>query len=240
MGASEFTIGNYYTYDDICPVDDPCLGQTDPNLTNFSIGHDEQYIIPLLNRILALNPNVKILATPWSPPAWMKSGGSLEGGTLRMDPEVLAAYAAYFVDFIQAYQADGISIDAVSVQNEPDPDHQPQGYPAMALSPADEATFIRDYLGPASDATGLSPRIIIWDHNWDNPGYPLTVLQDRAVRSRVQGVAFHCYAGNETGQAVVQADYPDMPMYVTERTGFETRGCNLPTINDAFLRCYLA
>src|SRR5260370_32463280 len=169
MGASDLTLpaSGEYSYDDVPK------GQTDPNLAHFSIAHDEAYIIPLLKQALQLNPNLKIMATPWSPPGWMKSTDSMEGGTLNAD--AYAPYANYFVKFIQAYQAQGIPVYAVTEQNEPL--YQPVGYPGMSM-PADQEThFIKHYLAPAFAAAAkhITTKLLGYDHNSDQPGSPTTL-----------------------------------------------------------------
>jgi glucosylceramidase len=122
MGASDFVDEPHYTYDDV-PA-----GETDYGMRRFSIAHDEAQILPLLRQALQLNPRLKVMATPWSPPAWMKTNGSLIGGRLIDDPKIYRAYADYFVRFIEAYARAGVPIDAVTVQNEPQ-NRNPSGYP---------------------------------------------------------------------------------------------------------------
>jgi len=126
MGASDFVAGGFYTYNDLAP------GQTDYGMRHFSIAHDQPQILPLLRQALRLNPAIKVIATPWSPPAWMKTNQSLIGGRLIDDPRVYDAYARYFVDYVQAYRHAGVPIYAVTVQNEPQ-NRNPSGYPGMDL-----------------------------------------------------------------------------------------------------------
>ena len=209
MGASDFATSEY-TYDDVPD------GQTDFNLKRFSIARDEEYIIPLLKQILAINPSLKIMASPWSAPAWMKESGRLNGGRLKNEDAIYHSYAEYFVRFIRAYAADGISIDAVTLQNEPwnETDH----YPSMRMQPEDEARIVR-VLGPMLEAAGIKTKIVIWDHNWDHPEYPLSVLKDAAARPYIDGVAFHGYAGRVSAQSVVHDAFPDKNIYFTECSG---------------------
>ncbi|MBA2286614.1 MAG: glucosylceramidase, partial [Ktedonobacteraceae bacterium] len=211
MGASDLTTpaSGEYSYDDMPK------GQTDPNLTHFSIAHDEAYIIPLLKQALQLNPHLKIMATPWSPPGWMKSTDSMEGGTLNT--AAYTAYATYFVKFIQAYQAQGIPIFAVTPQNEPL--YQPVGYPGMSFPADQEANFIAHYLAPAFAAAHISTQILGYDHNWDTPSYPTTLLSDANTRAALAGTAWHCYAGAVEAQTVVHNAYPDKATYETECSG---------------------
>jgi glucosylceramidase len=197
-------------------------GQTDPNLTHFSIKHDEAYIIPVLKQALQVNPNIKIMATPWSPPGWMKSTDSMEGGTLN--PDAYASYANYFVKFIQAYQAQGIPIYVVTVQNEPL--YQPVGYPGMSFPATQEANFIANYLAPAFAANKITTKILGYDHNWDQPGYPTTLLSDTNTNAALAGTAWHCYAGAVEAQTQVRNAYPNKDTYETACSGGQWEGNN--------------
>lgn len=214
MGASDLVNGPAYTYDDM-PA-----GQSDPSLANFSIAHDDAYIIPAMQDALKLNPELKIIGTPWSPPAWMKTSDLLGSGTLL--PQYDAAWAQYFVKFVEAYKAQGIPIWAVTMQNEPH--YEPGSYPGMRLEATDEATLAKTYLAPAFKAAGLDTKIMFWDHNWDEPDYALTLLSDPAAKAAVAGTAWHCYAGNFFAQGVVHDAYPDMPMWETECSDFMNLG----------------
>jgi len=210
MGASEFYTGTAYTYDDNG-------GTPDPDLTNFSIAHDEQYIIPILQQIKTINPAVKIIAAPWSAPAWMKDSGRLEGGKLK--PEYYAVYADYFLRFVQAYAAHGLPIYAVSLQNEPE--HESTTYPTMLFPADDAARFVADYLGPLFEANDIQTQIWIWDHNWDNPEYPLSVLSNPAARGYIQATAFHAYTGTAASQTTVHDAWPHKDIQFTEQSGGE-------------------
>ena len=214
MGASDLVHGPAYTYDDM-PA-----GQADPDLAHFSIDHDKAYIIPTLQDAFKLNPDLKIVANPWSPPAWMKDSDDLGRGTLKTQD--YSAWAQYFVKFIQAYQAANVPIYAVTLQNEPH--NEPGSYPGMRLEPADEATLVKNYLAPAFKAAGIQTKIFVWDHNWNEPDYPITVLSDSAAGAAVDGTAFHCYAGNFMAQGVVHDAYPDKNLYETECSSFASLG----------------
>ncbi len=211
MGASDLTTptSGEYSYDDVPK------GQTDPNLTHFSIAHDEAYIIPLLKQALQINPGLKIMATPWSPPGWMKSTDSMEGGTLN--PDAYAPYANYFVKFIQAYEAQGIPIYAVTVQNEPL--YVPVGYPGMSFPADSEASFIANNLAPVFAANHITTKILGYDHNWDAPAYPTTLLSDAGANAAMAGIAWHCYAGAPEVQTPVHNAYPNKDTYETECSG---------------------
>ncbi len=208
MGASDFSLSNY-TYNDLLP------GQTDPELEFFSIASDRQDIIPVLKRILEINPEIKLMGSPWSAPAWMKTSGSLMGGSFKQ--QWYDAYALYFVKFINAYADEGITIDAISVQNEPL--HETSGYPSMRMEAAEQNVFIRDHLGPLFSQQNISTKIIVYDHNWDRPDYPILILDDPVTRNFVAGSAFHAYAGNVTAMSQVHALHPDKGLYFTEISG---------------------
>jgi glucosylceramidase len=197
-----------YTYDDVPP------GQDDMALSRFSLARDEAYVIPLVKEALALAPGLFIVASPWSPPAWMKSTGTLTGGTLRDDDRVRAAYAHYFVRFLQGYAAAGVAIRAVTPQNEPL--YQPAGYPSCGSDPASEARLVGGFLGPALAKAAPGTSILAYDHNWDDTAYPLRVLGDAAAEPYVAGAAFHCYGGTPDAQARIHAAYPSKDVWVTE------------------------
>lgn len=203
MGASDFA-RTQFTYDD---------GAVDPTLTRFSLGPDLTNTVPLLQAALVLNPNLKIIAAPWSPPAWMKTPAAINGGSLN--PTYYSAYAQYFVKFVQAYAALGLPIWAVSPQNEP---KNAAAYPSMLMTAAEQVTFIGGHLGPAFTAAGLSTRILAYDHNWDDTTYPTTVLADATAGPFVTGVAWHAYAGNATAQTTVHTAYPTKETHFTEIT----------------------
>ena len=212
MGASDFSVNGPYSYDDLPP------GQTDPTLSKFSINHDTAYILPILKQALALNPSLKFMANPWSPPAWMKTNGSMYGtsnghiGTLI--PPDYGPLAQYFVKFIQAYQTQGIPIYAITPQNEPG--YAPDNYPGMFFPASDESNFIKNYLSPALNQANLHPRLIPYDHNWDNPNYAKTLLGDPTTNRDSAGISWHCYAGSSTVMSAIHALYPTKDVYETE------------------------
>ncbi|MEK7257355.1 MAG: glycoside hydrolase family 30 beta sandwich domain-containing protein, partial [Bacteroidota bacterium] len=173
---------------------------------------DTLHLIPILKEILAINPEIKLMASPWSAPVWMKTNASSKGGNLK--PEFYAAYAQYFVKYIQAMQAQGILIDAVTVQNEP---QHGGNNPSMVMSSAEQADFVKNHLGLAFQAAGISTKIIVWDHNCDNPGYPIAILDDPAAKAFVHGSAFHLYAGDASAMSQVHAAHPDKALYFTEQ-----------------------
>ncbi|QKG54573.1 glycoside hydrolase family 30 protein [Hymenobacter sp. BRD67] len=205
IGASDLD-AQTFSYDDI-PA-----GQTDPTLAHFSLGPDEQHLIPVLKEILAINPAIKLLGSPWSPPAWMKTNEATKGGSLK--PEYYAAYAQYFVKYLQGMQAHGITLEAVTPQNEP---LHPGNNPSLLLPAEQEAEFIGRHLGPALRAAGLKTRIICYDHNADKPEYPLTVLGNAMANPYVDGSAFHLYAGPIEALSQVHDAFPTKNIYFTEQ-----------------------
>jgi glucosylceramidase len=208
MGASDFST-HHYSYDDM-PA-----GQTDSTLANFSIAEDRVDKLPALKAALAINPQLKLVASPWSPPGWMKTTGSLIQGTLR--PEFYDSFAQYFRKFIEGYTAEGVPIFAVTMQNEPA--FEPADYSGMRLDPPARAEVIGKHVGPLFEQAGIPALILDWDHNWDLPSSPLAVLADSAARKYVSGVAWHCYAGSVGAQENVHAAYPSKDAYFTECSG---------------------
>lgn len=205
IGASDLN-ETVFSYDDM-PA-----GQTDANLDHFSLNPDKADLVPLLKEIVAINPSIKILATPWSPPVWMKDNGSSVGGSLK--PEYYGVYAQYFVKYIQAMKNEGITIDAITPQNEP---LHPGNNPSLYMPATDQATFIKNHLGPAFQAANITTKIIVYDHNADQPGYPLAILNDPAAKAFVDGSAFHLYAGQIEALTQVHHAYPDKHLYFTEQ-----------------------
>jgi len=205
IGASDLN-ASVFSYDDM-PA-----GQTDPTLANFSLSQDTVDLIPVLKQILAINPGIKIMGSPWSPPVWMKDNGSSIGGNLQ--PQYYSVYAQYFVKYIQAMMAKGIIIDAITPQNEP---QHGGNNPSMVMSAAQQADFIKNHLGPAFQAAGIPAKIIIWDHNCDNAGYPVSILSDAAAKAFIDGSAFHLYAGDISALSSVHSLFPDKNLYFTEQ-----------------------
>ncbi|MDF2432649.1 MAG: glucosylceramidase [Mucilaginibacter sp.] len=202
IGASDMSAGDF-TYDDV--------SGTDVNLQNFSISKEMTDLIPVLKKIIAINPSIKILGSPWTAPAWMKTNNSFSQGSLST--VYYDAYARYFVKYIQAMQQQGITIDAVTPQNEP---LNANNNPSMVMQPVEEENFVKNNLGPQFKAAGLTTRIIIYDHNADRTDYPLTILADPAAYQYVDGSAFHLYAGNISALTPVHTAYPNKNLYFTE------------------------
>ena len=205
IGASDLNAAPF-TYDDLPS------GQTDMNLDNFSLAPDKTDLIPMLKEIVAINPNIKIMATPWSPPVWMKDNNGFVGGSLK--PEYYAVYAKYFVKYIQTMKAEGIAIDAVTPQNEP---LHPGNNPSMLMIALHQADFIKNHLGPAFKTANLSTKIVAYDHNCNKPEYPIAVLNDPGANPYVDGSAFHLYEGDISALSTVRNAFPNKNIYFTEQ-----------------------
>jgi glucosylceramidase len=205
IGASSLS-SSIYTYDDMPE------GETDLDLNNFSIDAEKTYMIPLLKEILVINPQIKILASPWSAPLWMKTKQSFINGNLNT--AYYDAYARYFVKYIQAMQDEGISIDAITPQNEP---LNPHDIPSMVMTSSEQIAFIKDHLGPAFQEAQLNTKIILYDYNCDAYQYPLDVLSDNTVFDFVDGTAFHLNDGYITALSKVHDAFPEKNIYFTER-----------------------
>ena len=208
IGASDFS-RTHYTFDDV-PA-----GETDSALARFSIEANRTDVLPVVKRALAINRDLRVMASPWSAPAWMKTTHSLIKGTLRTD--AYPAFAEYLRRYVQSYQAEGVPIFAITLQNEPH--FEPENYPGMRLTPAQRATLIGQHVGPLFDRAGIATRILDWDHNWDEPESPLAVLEDSTARRYVTGVAWHCYNGDVTAQTPVHDAYAEKEVYFTECSG---------------------
>lgn len=187
-------------------------GQTDPNLEQFSIDPDRERVIPILKEILAINPDIKIMASPWSAPAWMKSNKSTVGGELL--DSFYSSYANYFVKYIQAMAAEGITIHSITVQNEP---LHGGNNPSMEMSAAQQNRFIKNNLGPAFQQNNIETEIVLYDHNADRTDYPISILDDSTTKPFVAGSAFHLYGGSINDLMKVKAAHPDKKLYFTEQ-----------------------
>jgi glucosylceramidase len=217
MGASDLAL-SVYSFDDM-PV-----GQTDLTLSNFSIAHDQTYILPLILQAKTLNPQMKLMANPWSPPGWMKDPSSMNpvsmlGGTLLMTAPNETAFANYFVKYIQAYQAGGVPIDYISLQNEPL--YITTAYPSMGMSDTVQLTLLQNYVIPALTANNIPTRVLVYDHNWDTPSYPELVIGGLTAQqlTQVAGTAWHGYGGVPGAQQLVQNQFPTLGNWETEHSG---------------------
>lgn len=204
IGASDLS-DRVFTYNDLP------YGQTDTAMAQFSLEPERIDLIPILKQILAINPDVKILGSPWTAPVWMKTQNSSVGGSLK--PQYYSAYAKYFVKYVQEMKAEGIHIDAITIQNEP---LYGGNNPSMLMSAVEQTTFIKNYLGPAFNTNNIDTKIIIYDHNADRTDYPITVMNDPDAKKYVSGSAFHLYGGSIDDLSKVKAAHPDKDIYFTE------------------------
>lgn len=203
LGASDYS-RELYSYDDV---------PGDVELKHFSVERDEAYIIPMIKEILAVNPDLKILASPWSPPGWMKTGGMMCGGHIR--EKYLECYAEYYLRFLQAYEERGIHIAALTPQNEPET-QQFGKMPACQWHPDMEAKFVR-ILREKLDKAGMDTKIWILDYNfvwWRRPMWMLDTYPE--LQKQSQGIAFHYYKGGIEDIAPLQEKYPRMEYHFTE------------------------
>jgi glucosylceramidase len=205
LGASDLD-ENVFSYNDLPE------GETDVNLERFSLDPDRKYLIPVLKEILTINPQIKIMASPWSPPVWMKTNGASKGGSLK--PEYYNVYANYFVKYILEMGEEGITIDAITVQNEP---LHPGNNPSLLMLAADQAEFIKTSLGPAFEKANIATKIIIYDHNADRTDYPIEILDDPDAKKYIDGSAFHLYGGSINDLSLVHKMHPDKNLYFTEQ-----------------------
>lgn len=187
-------------------------GETDPEMERFDLGPDHADVIPVMKEILTINPRLMIMGSPWSPPKWMKTNNDTRGGSLK--PEYYPAYAKYFVKYIRQMQAEGIRIDAITVQNEP---LHPGNNPSLLMLANEMAEFVKNHLGPAFEQSGIDTKIIVYDHNCDHPDYPISILDDPEARKYVSGSAFHLYGGTIDALSSVHKKYPDKELHFTEQ-----------------------
>jgi len=194
-------------------------GETDFELAKFDLGQDKLDVIPVLKEILAINPNILILASPWSPPVWMKDNGRVKAGSLK--PECYDVYARYFVKYIQEMKKEGITIDAITVQNEP---INANNTPSMRMNAAEQTEFIKNHLGPAFKAANITTKIVVFNHNLDRPDYALTIYRDPVAAQYVDGAGYHHYGGDMSAMSIVHNARPDKHVYFTEQMVIETPG----------------
>jgi glucosylceramidase len=204
IGASDYA-RNLYSFDE---SDEP-----DPELKKFSIDHDKEYILPVLRECRKHNPELFLFSSPWSPPGWMKPDKTMLGGTMRstsFDP-----YARYFVKFLEGYKAAGVTINAVTVQNETDAE-QAGRMPACTWAQELEMEFAAKFLGPAIREAGLDAKIWLLDHNYSLWGRAIDELSDPAVYDAVDGIAWHGYVGEPGAMSRVHDAFPQKNAYWTE------------------------
>jgi glucosylceramidase len=226
VGSSDLAV-TFYSFDDLCQqTAKACTtppGVSDPSLEHFSIAHDQEYILPLLKKALEINPGIHVMLTPWSPPGWMKSSGSMlganEDGKVKssLRPEFYPGFASYLIKTIEGYQAAGVPIWALSVQNEPL--YAPPTYSGMQMLATEQAAFFGDALAPALAAAHLTPKVMAYDHNWDRPDYPEAVLKDPKAGALAAGTAWHHYGGDPAVMTKFHEEFPQKDQWVTESSG---------------------
>lgn len=202
IGASDLN-EHVFSYDDV---------QNDTTLSHFDLGEDKEDVIPVMKEILAINPHIKILGSPWSSPAWMKTNHDTRGG--RLLPEYYNVYAKYLAKYIQEMKKNGIKIDAITIQNEP---LHPGNNPSLLMVAPVEAEFVKDYLGPLFKQEHISTKIIVYDHNADRPDYPISILDDKKAAQYIDGSAFHLYGGTIDALTDVHNAHPEKNIYFTEQ-----------------------
>lgn len=226
IGSSDLAV-TFYSYDDLCQqTDKACItppGVSDPGLARYSLAHDQEYILPLLKKAVDINPSIRVMLSPWSPPGWMKSSGSMLGSNPEtkqpssLRPEFYQAFANYLVKTVQGYQAAGVPVYALSVENEPL--YAPPTYSGMLMPATQQAEFLGNALGPAMAQAGLRTKVMVYDHNWDRPDYPETVLRDLKATAVAAGTAWHHYAGNPAVMTKIHDEFPQKDQWVTESSG---------------------
>ncbi len=205
IGASDLD-AHVFSYDDLKK------GETDSLLLKFSLSEDTVHLIPILKKALAINPALQIMASPWSPPTWMKTNGISMGGHLLK--KYYATYANYFIKYINAMQKHGINIKSITLQNEPE---HGGNNPSLLMDAQEQTDFLANYIGPQFKASNINTQVIIFDHNADHPNYPISVLNDSKAKSFATGTAFHLYLGNEFALSEVHNAHPDKKIYFTEQ-----------------------
>ncbi|CAN5334617.1 glucosylceramidase [soil metagenome] len=205
IGASDFSLDHY-------SLDDAPGGAADPGLAHFSVARPAEAVFPTVRQALTINRELKVMASPWSAPAWMKTTGSLVKGQLK--PDAYPVYARFFARYVEEAAQQGVLTDYLSIQNEPD--FEPENYPGMRWPAVDRARFLGENLGPEFKRRGVRTQLLDWDHNWDQPEQPLTVLADPNASPFVAGVAWHCYAGDVGAQAKVAQAHPTKDVFFTE------------------------
>jgi len=203
VGSSDYST-KLYSYDD---------GDADPTLSRFSIDHDREYILPMLRQARKANPDLFLFSSPWSPPGWMKFNNSMLGGSMRN--HYFPVYAQYYLKFLQSYAAEGVPVQALTSQNEVDTD-QDGKMPACLWGQEYEIQFVRDYLGPLLEKSGVNTKIWVLDHNYNLWGRAICTLEDERLRQYCNAVAWHGYYGKPDMMSKVQDAFPEIEMHWTE------------------------
>jgi glucosylceramidase len=229
FGTPDFTASPWYSYDDTPN------GLTDPELKHFSIDKDRKYVLPILKLALKINPDLKFFASPWSPPAWMKTNKSIFGG--RIDPKFYAPFAKYLARAVKAYLAEGIDIIAITIQNEPE--YFPDTYPTCGWTAEQQRDFIKDHLGPVFEKHNLKTKIWCYDHNFNHPNYPATILKDPQAAKYIDGTGFHLYEGKPSAMTWLHKRFSEKHIYFTEGSTFDIPGAvEIISFFRNWARCY--
>lgn len=205
MGASDLD-ATVFSYCDLPK------GETDAELKHFNLSQDTLHLIPIIQASLKINPKLRIMASPWSPPVWMKSNGFSMGGHLLK--QYYDSYALYFVKYIKAMKSKGITIHSLTMQNEPE---HGGNNPSLLMDAEEQKVFLRDHLGPLLAKEQIKTEVILFDHNADHPNYPISILDDSKAKAYATGSAFHLYLGNESALSKVHDAHPDKKLYFTEQ-----------------------
>lgn len=205
IGASDLD-ANVFSYDDLKK------GETDSLLLKFNLSEDTLHLIPILKKVLAINPSIQIMASPWSPPTWMKTNGASMGGHLLK--KYYATYASYFIKYIKAMQSHGINIKSITLQNEPE---HGGNNPSLLMDAQEQTEFLANYIGPQFKKAKINTQVILYDHNADHPNYPISILNNTKAKSFASGTAFHLYLGHESALSEVHNAHPDKKIYFTEQ-----------------------
>jgi glucosylceramidase len=226
VGSSDLAV-TFYSFDDLCEqTTKACTthaDKTDMSLAHFSLVHDQEYILPLLKKALAIDPGIHVMLTPWSPPGWMKTTGTMLGSiadtkeSSHLRTDAYAAFAQYLVKTIEGYRTAGVPVWALSVENEPL--YDPPTYSGMKMEADEQAKFFGEALAPALEAARLYPKVMAYDHNWDRPDYPETVLRDAKAGALAAGTAWHHYAGDPSIMTKNHEEFPQKGQWVTESSG---------------------
>jgi glucosylceramidase len=226
VGSSDLAV-TFYSFDDLCEQGAKACttkpGLADPNFEHFSLAHDQDYILPLLKKALELNPDAHVMLTPWSAPGWMKTTGSMLGlnpetkEAAALNPDYYQAFAAYIVKTVEGYEKAGVPVWALSAQNEPL--FATPNYSGMQMLAGEQAKFFGEALGPALAAAKLNVKVMAYDHNWDHPEYPETVLKDARAGALAAGTAWHHYAGDPAAMTKFHEEFPQKDQWVTEASG---------------------
>lgn len=231
FGTADFTASPWYSYDE------PPDKQPDPQLKYFSIEKDRRYVLPILKLALEINPELKFFASPWSPPGWMKTNNNICGG--KMNPKYYRPFAEYLTRSIEAYRAEGLDIIAVTVQNEPE--YFPDTYPTCGWTAQQQRDFIRDHLGPVFAQRNLATKIWCYDHNFNHPNFPATILKDPEAAKYIDGTGFHHYEGKPSAMTWLHGKFPDKHVYFTEGSVFNIAGAvQIISYLRNWARCYNA